>query len=110
MYGSGHDRIDFICIILFAVVIGIVMSGASSIHPYISARFSKCADLSITLYMCHLMIGTFVAKVLMPSATYFERLPVYLALSVACAVLLQVFVRGIHRLAPAARLKKHFLC
>ena len=105
MSRSGHNRIDFLCIILFAVMIGIVMSGTSSIHPYISSRSSKCADLSIALYMCHLMIGTFVTNVLMPSATYFERLPVYLVLSGICAVLLMLVVNGIRRLRIPERIK-----
>lgn len=98
MFAGGRQRLDFLAIGCFWLIIIISTTGKASISTLFSPVWSKFSEFSLALYAGHMTIRTLVPVVLMPEKTYWERLPVYITLSIIYGIFLLFLTAPLKRL------------
>lgn len=105
MFTRSHRRLDFLCIGLLAVFATICLSEKTNISAKIPAVFSKISEYSLSLYVSHWTVRMLV-PVIMPTATYWQMLPVYIALSAIYALVYMLVISEVCRLGITKMLKR----
>jgi len=87
MFRLGRRKADFLFIILFMLMNAIALSEKASISSRFQSIPTGTAELALAIYAGHMTVRTFVPCILMPNASYWERLPIYIILSISIGFL-----------------------